>query len=875
MRPSLRVASLLLMLGSAGACASAPRPAPERPRVLPPRPPPPAPTLSGPEGLPDHLVASLDVDEAVYFASRGDTALVLYPSAGRWLTRLLGADGVPATEAPLDVSEAGSSVNTATLRAAGDGYLAMWAEQHGENHAVRLLALDAAGRAVDAPALVTQSAEPVRDLAVLPNARGALLLWELPRGGRSDLVVQPAIDGKPVGAPRVVAREALGWEALATQRGAAIVVVESKRPDADLGDVKLIEMDPEGQPGEPIALSVGETAQIDPQVVEADGHYLVAWTDERDLDTAVYLAAVSPGGSAPEAARRVTPPLGEQALISLVADRSGQAKRALLAWEDILRPRSGGRPIYLATVGADGVLSRDSATLVYSGSGLPDIAPDGDGFAALTLATAGLTPGAIAAGADAPALGVVPHYVRFGADFSVRGGEPVRAVTFRKTNGVPELSRTLSCDAGVCSLLVSDGAAPATLASVTLPARASAWRPPAWRDVTEPAPRLSGLISIQNAASISRVASTSTSSGSLVASLSDRPTEEKTARDATLPSLTLSLRSIGPSRAVGAPVTLSNDASFLGGLALRSEAGGGAVLGWVSQEREGSRVMLTRLDPHGKKLDQVALTSIGRGKTGPSEVSDVALASDGSGGWVVAWVDTRDGGPALYAAKVDPRLRKVGSEQRVTGAGGDPAEPTLAVRGETTIVAWSDARNDAGAGGLGDIYTARLSTASLAKSGSETRIYASAAHSRSPVLSATERGLGVAWIEEAAPKQSASAAAVDAGVRIAWLTESGKLEGAPIRIASAGAATSVTMRCDKACRGVLTAAGDDGLDLRAFEVSPGAASATTKVIATLTSEISQDVSPSLSSADASSLFFTDRALSGDDRVRWASVVWKD
>ena len=102
------------------------------------------------------------------------------------------------------------------------------------------------------------------------------------------------------------------------------------------------------------------------------------------------MAGVDPGGRISAAPHRATPPIGEQALVSLMAapwaPGAGRSKRALLAWEDQLKVPREGRLIHLATVGPDAALGKERATLTFSASGPPDLVADGDGFAAMTLA---------------------------------------------------------------------------------------------------------------------------------------------------------------------------------------------------------------------------------------------------------------------------------------------------------------------------------------------------------------------------------------------------------------------------------------------------------------------------------------------------------
>src|SRR6185436_12485261 len=148
---------------------------------------------------------------------------------------------------PVDVAPAGNGVALAALRASGEGYLATWVEPVARNHAVMLLDLDAKGRARGAPALVTQLSDDLSWVDLLPNAKGALLLWEVPRDERSDLYVMPVTGGKAAGTAVAVARAVLGWESLATEQGAALATVVAAAPTkpdeakAKVGRVQLTE----------------------------------------------------------------------------------------------------------------------------------------------------------------------------------------------------------------------------------------------------------------------------------------------------------------------------------------------------------------------------------------------------------------------------------------------------------------------------------------------------------------------------------------------------------------------------------------------------------------------------------------------------------
>jgi hypothetical protein len=897
---------------------------------------PKAPAPKAPETiplLPAHIVAELADESATpYFARRGQEGLLLYSANGRWKTRLVGSDGNPKGTETLDVAPASANVAIATLRAAGDGYLAAWVEPVAKNSAIKLLALDAAGKALGPPALVLQATDEVSWVEILPNsvAKGALLLWETARDEKSDLTLVPVTAGKVAGTPRVAVRDALQWEAAATPKGAVIGFVAAApagggaKADEDAqgsktGRVLLVEIDAVGAAGTPVVVTPEPTAHADLEIVEVAGKHLLAWTDARSIDANVMLAVVAPGGAIAAPPRKATAPLGEQALVALVAAQPGEAPsdRALLAWEDLLAAPREGRVIRLATVGADGTLSKDRASMVLTASsGAPDLAAAKDGFAAVTLAPASLEGEKAAAeqGAEqAEEPRVWPTFVRFGPDLRVLAAEPIRSEPFARNPTdpyLPYLVRGLSCQGETCTALAVGAGTPMPLAIVPLPVRSSRWQPPARREPEEQPPRATGATALYAGEHMSEVAAADIAGGggSLVAWVTYHlePPEGEAKGKGDEPLATLGVTSVGAQGEAGKTVVLSKRAVSIGGVAVAvappaKDAKGAkgantdeAALAWVAREKNGeAQVFVTKVGPGGEKLAQKKLTVVPRKKRDgvPSESSDVAiafapsLAADGAkgpvtaadtgDGWIVAWVDTRDGNAEVYVAKVDRTLKKVVPDRRITSAPGDSAEVQIAVRGREAWLVWSDARASVDEG-TGDIYLARLDARTLQKMGEETRLFASAGHSRSPVFAPSPDGHLVAWIEEAAgaDKQGSS----EAGVRLAQLDDKGVVRGAPVLVRGEGGApvSSVALICGAGrglCRGVLASAVAETQVLGAFEVSPGAPAGPLKTLAALGGGTTQDVSPSLSGAQATSLFFADNAVDGSGRVRWMTLAW--
>jgi hypothetical protein len=904
--------------------------------------PPPAPVAAAPQGpalLPAAVLAQLeDENAAPYFTRRGDEGLLLYAASGRWLTRQVDADGNPKGAAAVDVGPLAGPGSMASLRPVEGGYLAIWSEPVAKNHAIKILALDAEGKAAGAPVLVTQVADDVSWVDILPNAKGALVLWEVTHDDRSDVFVVPAAGGKIDGAPSRVVEGAIGWEAEATERGAAIATVMTDAPPvagargkrkpaktaeeaaprgARLGKVTLTEIDTRGKASPPVVVSPEASAQVDVTLAEVGGKYLLAWTDERNIDAAVYVATVDPGGKVSVAPHRATAPFGEQALVSLVAESyepaAPRSKRALLAWEDQLKVQRDGRLIHLATLGPDGQLGRERATLVFSASGPPDIEPDGEGFAALTLAPVHDMPAGVEVhateAAGKPEAPVWPAFVRFGADLSVVASEPVRAEAFGAGDKVPYITRGLSCRSSKCTTLAIGGSATpreanappaqAPLAIVSLPIRETPWKAPAARDADESLPRAESVTALFDGDHLARVAATDLPGGGALAAWVTYVLESRASiggakkgkappRDEESPGATLGVRAIGANGAPGKLLTIATNALSIGGVALApSPAPEGkkpeTALAWVTSGHGEPQVMLTKLGPDGDKLAQRGLTTVGRKKKGaPStDASDVAVAyagGEGSGGdgWIVAWSDTRDGNSEIYAAKVDRSLNKIVPDKRITDAPGDSDEVQIAVRGKDVFLVWSDARQQPDEGN-GDIYVARLDAATLKKAGPETRLFASATHSRTPQIQPWGKGFVVTWIEEGGDGKTPGADA-EAGLRVAVLDDKGALVGAPelVRAGDGQAVTSAAVGCrHQGCRGVVTATSGDALVLDAFQLDPGSPAGPLKAIAGLTTAGSgQDASPAFAGPAATSLFFADDAVGGGTgRVRWMRIAW--
>lgn len=878
--------------------------------VMPPRPAkivtPPAKTGPKLEGGAFAATAIDDIESeanAHYFARQKDGALLVFARGDRFFARAAGLDGAPRGAQAVDIGAAPSGaveLLLGMLAPVGDGYVFAWAEREAGRTRIVTQAIDASGAPRGAHANLTEIAEEVWALDVLPRPSGALVAWETwsQQMQHGDVLAVPLdAKGTATGPAAPLASGVLAWFKAPSADAIAVVLPAPGKEESDpgtvvTGKVAVVPLDASGKAKPLVEISASPTAQPDVQVAEIGGRIVLAWTDMRDLDAAVWTATVDKNGSITSPAKRATPPTGEQALIAIAGGStvSGAVPRGLLAWEDVLRTPTDERLIHLATLGSDGALSKERATVKFlartedddanedanAAPPEPAIAADADGFGVITLAP-------MWRGAEAPAKAtILPTFVRFGADLTVQSAEPIRAELFGE-DGLPYSvdPRSFACVAGACSAVGVAASQPAHVGVVQLASRKTDWTTPALRDTDDAPPRAASLTSLHNGDQIARVAATELSGGGALTAWTtyfpegDPGSRAKKNGGAEVEIVAAPKDATAP---LPAPISLSKKAVSVGGVAVSPSQGGDKkeiAVAWVAREKGESQVYVTKVDEAGKKLGQKKLTVIPRAKknAAASEASDVAIAwspADSVEGWIVAWVDTRDGNAEVYAAKLDRNLNKIGPDHRITEAAGDAAEVQILVRGKETFLAWSDSRQKSDEG-RGDIYVQRIDTRALTKIGSETRLAATPMHSRSPVLVPGPSGsVWASWIEE--PGEGAEAGG---SVRFAVLDERGsptmttRVNGDPKHVV-----VSSTLACgDKGCHVIVGRSGGDALWIDAFDLSAAAQPGGLKTLLTLPGVGTTDISPTFADRTATNLFFAADAASGLGRVRRLKIDW--
>lgn len=764
-----------------------------------------------------------------------------------WLGVTFDAAGQPRGQPQL-LGKAPSEVGLATVEPAQTGFVLLATRRSGGRTALETLEVDARGKARGVPLTLAEVNGEVVWIDQVTTPGGNLALWGLKSPGGVDLFA--ALVGRERVEPKPVVQGARAWQAAGFGSGAAIGAV---LPDARIAVQAL---DEHGAPTARHDVTTSPGAEADLDMVSSERGLLLAWTDHKDSESRVVVAALDAAGKLARPPKPLEDTLGETALVRLVAPHDGGGS-AYLAWESLLERPAEGRALTLAKLGTGGQVDAVRATLEHASrdGSIPELAATPAGLAALTLGRA------CRAGQDCANAPLVPTFVELDGSLAVKASEPLRIQSLR--GETPDLAWGLSCVATPCRVLAAQAVAPTPVWAVRAKARASNFVPSARRAERAGPPRVASLELAGKSEPLSDVALARVGSASLAAWVTyfdpAAPLEKlaKPAADGRLDPP----RALLQVRAGALPAeTISIRARSLGGVSLAASSSPQpeALLGWTALDFKLPQVFITVVDDKGKKLRQRMLTRA------PGEKSDVAVAASGDG-WTVAWVDERSGDPELYAARVNRLLQNVGPEKRITTATGAAAEVALLPRGQDVLAVWSDARDKAQPG-VGDIYAALLKGSDASLSGSEQIVAKTPRHSRSPALAAMGKGALLAWIEETV---APSGQAGEAEVRVVELGADGRPIGSSSALGVSGP-SAVTVDCEgELCRVAVLAQRDGGPELWAAEWSGGKAGSPVRLL-NLTSPAPLTIAPGFVGRE---ILLGDRA-GAEGRARRVLVDWK-
>ena len=650
-----------------------------------------------------------------------------------------GIDGAPLAP-PKTAAKVPREVTSLVIRRAGGtkgGWLAMWTALLDRGEALSVVGLAPDGTARVGPLDVQRTSDHLRWADAVPGPHGSTVVWaeETPAGDANVLAAPVDADGRPHGMPVRVVNAVTGWAAVPAGDGVGLALVTSSpRDHRAAGSLAWVRLDAEGRPASaPVAIGTKPTVNGDVDVVATSGGWLLAWNDATGEDAQVTLATVDAAGKV-RGPHRAMDAVGGTRLVGLASGPAGIA----LAWEE---PR--GRARDMRTLHVAGVVTEGEPTAQpvsafdVAAKVAPEITATAHGFAVMAAAHA-CTAGAAGDACEGP---LMPTFLRLDGRLGPEQAEPL-LVGPSRTGAT--LGWGLRCEGDRCVALAATDEQPTPIYTVDLSPRQSPFAMPVASPPPREAPRVTGVATLASGAPYSDLAATRVGEGTLVATLTasvDAPARKKKQRES---GATVAVREFDDrGQALGATFVLTTRALSVGGVSVA--AGGkpddGAVVAWVARDDGDPQVHLTHVDRRGKRTNEVQLT------TARGDASDVAVAWGGDG-WIVAWVDARDGNGEVYATKVDRDLNRTAREERITNAPGDAGDVALAVKGDTAWLAWSDPREslrDSSA----DVYATTLRVRDARKVGEETRVLATAAHSRSPQIVPAGDGAVVAWIEDA------------------------------------------------------------------------------------------------------------------------------
>lgn len=778
--------------------------------------------------------------------------LVVVPVAG---------DGAPlrAPRAVARVPQEATSLVVEPADASHGGWFIAWSALLDRGESLTVLGLTAEGGVRGSPVDVERTGDHIQWAKIVPTPGGALCVWaeETPAGDANVLSAAIEVDGRARGIPVRVARAVAGWQVVPTGDGAAVALVAmgpvGDRPPA--GTLSWQRLDADGRPEGPRTLVTAEdTVSSDVEVIPLGDEWLMAWTDRTGEDPRVMLAAVDAAGRV----RGPSPALnavGGSSVVALAAGRSG----AVLAWEqphERLRPES---ELNLAAVNSRELSAQPVTSLKVASSRRPELVSTDSGFAILA-------PAVTCAGARTPSCSgtVVPTFVRLDARLDIVQVEPL--FLGDDDSNAAAIGWGLRCRAvDRCFAFAAPGATPTPIYAVDLVPRSSPYPAPVPAMDRADGPSVTGVQTIASGQEYGDLAAVRLGARTLVATLTNELDVVNGPKPARGAKITLDLVDDG-GRFLAPPRMLTSHAVSTGGVALAADGGADpkVAVAWIARHEAAPEVDVALLDQSGQWLQQVRLTGA------KSNASSVAIAHAGNG-WIVAWVDDRDGSGDVYAAKLDDDLRRAAPDQRIRKAAGDASDLALAVGPTVAWIAWSDPR-ESPRDGVADIFATTLRFDDAARAGDEVRVLATALHSRSPSLVATPNGGALlAWIEDAP-------AGIDApgAVMVGSLDAAPRVIGTPrsLSLPQRGRPTEVALEREADdLRAVVIEASRDGLSMAALRLEgDGSSRADASELFDLDAPASFDVALALA---GSSMLFSDVGASpADHRVRRASVVWR-
>jgi hypothetical protein len=792
-----------------------------------------------------------------FFARRADGSAAL----AAWVTASEGQGrrviGVPLSGAgeprgpeqtialvPLDTT----MLVVRTMRGPAPGFVVAWTSLTDRGEALWAVAVgdDAKPRAKGVE--LARTNDDIVWADVVPTDAGAVCVWsEETRGGAANVVAAGLdTDGKLRGVPARVAHDVTAWHALEVPGGVAVSTVAADKT------LVMQRLDARGDSGgAPVSITSSKSVGGDLDVTRQGGKLVFAWTDRTAEEPFVAAAAVDERGTI-EPPRKLVGGRGGAALLGLASGGAGTA----VLWESPARRGGDVRYVHTARINAGLALDGQAASIESVGRGAPEISATPTGFALLANVR-DCTAGTPACGAAA----VLPTVLRTDDRVSIVQREPL------DFGGDPaSMAWGLTCGEA-CFALAASGASPARVRATAILPRVNVAPVTDVREVAQrEGPRVSDVTAVASGEAVVDIAAAHVGDATMLAMLAGKQEGSKPKADEPQKAtLVLTTRTVDANGVASSPNVITSRALAVGGVAIApaEKADDGAAIAWVARENGDPEVHVTRVDRKGRRQNDTQLT------TTKGDASDVAIAWGGEG-WIVAWVDGRDGNGEVYATKVDLGLQRIAREERLTKAPGDASDLVALAKGELVWLAWADPR-ESPKDGMADVYVTAVKKHDAKRAVDESRVMATAAHSRTPQLAAAPDGMHVAWIEEA-PLGADTSGQGGYGAMWATLDGHGKLLAPPVKLplGADGTATAIALESDTSgVRAIVARATADALALDALALTPKARAAPLVML---------DGPPSLDVAlvlHEGVLYFNDDGATPElKRARRALIDWK-
>lgn len=199
-----------------------------------------------------------------------------------------------------------------------------------------------------------------------------------------------------------------------------------------------------------------------------------------------------------------------------------------------------------------------------------------------------------------------------------------------------------------------------------------------------------------------------------------------------------------------------------------SDGSGGMIVTWDDERGGNFDIYIQRVNALGVVLwttDGIALS------TASGDQENPAITSDGAGGAIVTWQDGRSGNSDIYAQRVNPTgtVQWTADGISICTSSGTQQSPTIASDGiGGAIITWGDSRS-----GNGDIYVQRLDALGVAQWTADGVALATATGNQgSPVIvSGGATGAIVSWSDYRSGNYDIYARRVDASGTVQWTAD--------------------------------------------------------------------------------------------------------